>query len=98
MKPIAFALLLSLVPVSAQAAPLSTAEISREAAALVAGNYQADGPGAAVLVARGDTILFRGARGEADVDRHIPLRPDSVFRLGSVTKQFAAAGLLKLVE
>lgn len=60
--------------------------------------YPADGPGAAVLVARGDTVLFRGARGLASVELGVLLTPDHVFRIGSVTKQFAAVGLLKLVE
>lgn len=74
------------------------AQIAQRAADLVARQYPADGPGAAVLVARGDTIIYRAARGEADVEGNVPLQPDAVFRLGSVTKQFAAAGLLKLVE
>jgi CubicO group peptidase (beta-lactamase class C family) len=60
--------------------------------------YSAAGPGGAVLVARGDRVLFRGSRGEADASRHAELRPDSIFRLGSITKQFTAAGILKLVE
>jgi CubicO group peptidase (beta-lactamase class C family) len=60
--------------------------------------YKPDAPGVALLVARGDQVLFRDARGEADVAGHVPLRPDSVFRIASVTKQFAAAGVLKLVE
>nr|WP_299904696.1 serine hydrolase domain-containing protein [Sphingomonas bacterium] len=76
----------------------SQAEIARYANDLLMRRYRADAPGGAVLVARGDTLLFRAARGEADVAGHVPLRPDSVFRIGSVTKQFAAAGLLKLVE
>jgi D-alanyl-D-alanine carboxypeptidase len=82
----------------AAAAPPSRAEVARYAGELLERNYPEDGPGAAVLVARGDTILFRAARGEADVATHARLRPDSIFRIGSVSKQFAAAGLLKLVE
>ena len=65
---------------------------------LLARNYGAAAPGAAVLVARGDTVLFRAARGEADVDQHVPLRPESLFRIGSVTKQFSAAAVLTLVD
>ena len=61
-------------------------------------NYAADGPGAAVIVARGDEIVFRGARGSGDVEHRTPLSADSEFDIGSITKQFAAAGLLKLVE
>lgn len=60
--------------------------------------YRAEGPGGAVLVARGDTVLFRGARGEADVGTNAKLRPETLFRIASVTKQFTAAGVLKLVE
>jgi D-alanyl-D-alanine carboxypeptidase len=81
----------------ATAAPAQE-DVARYAEQLLSRHYRADAPGAAVLVARGDTVLFRGARGEADVAGDVPLRPGSVFRIGSVTKQFAAAGLLTLVE
>lgn len=82
------------------ATPSSSADaaIAAQAAALVESTYSADGPGAAVLIARGDEIIYRSARGEADIDANVALRPNDVFRLGSVTKQFAAAGLLRLVE
>jgi D-alanyl-D-alanine carboxypeptidase len=59
---------------------------------------ESGGPGIAVLIARGDELLFRGARGRASVELGVALDPGQVFRIGSVTKQFAAAGLLKLVD
>lgn len=65
---------------------------------LLAENAAADAPGIAVLVARGDRVLYRGARGLADVELGVALTPEQTFRIGSVTKQFAAAALLKLVE
>jgi CubicO group peptidase (beta-lactamase class C family) len=83
---------------SAPAEQMSDAAIARYANDLFVRNHPAEGPGAAVLVARGDTVLLRTARGEADIDNHVPLRPESVFRIGSVTKQFTAAALLTLVE
>ena len=83
-------------PPTAASAPV--ADFEAQARALLEANYSADEPGAAVLVARGDRVLFRAARGLADMDRRTPLSPDHLFRIGSVTKQFAAAGLLKLVE
>jgi CubicO group peptidase (beta-lactamase class C family) len=58
----------------------------------------ATGPGAAILVARGDKILFRSARGKAEIELGVPLSPDDVFRIGSNTKQFTAAAVLKLAE
>jgi CubicO group peptidase (beta-lactamase class C family) len=49
-----------------------------------------------VLAVRRGRVLVRFAAGEADEQNHIPLRPDTVFRLASVTKQFTATLLLKL--
>lgn len=54
-------------------------------------------PGLAVLVARGDRVVFRQARGMANIELGVPMTPGHVFRVGSLTKQFAAAGVLKLV-
>ncbi len=83
---------------AAVAAMPGRAEVARQAWSLLEANYRSDGPGAAVLVVRGDEVLFRGARGEADIAGHVPLSADATFRIGSVTKQFSAAGLLLLVE
>ena len=58
----------------------------------------ANGPALAVLVARGDTVLFRGARGRASIELGIDATPDTVFRIASVTKQFSAATLLALID
>ena len=82
-------------PAAAAPAP---ADVAAYARGLIDKTYPAQGPGVAVLVARGDTVLFRGARGEADIEAHAALSPNQVFRIGSVTKQFAAAGVMKLVE
>jgi len=60
--------------------------------------YPQDGPGAAALVARGDQILYRGARGMADLELGVALEPHHVFRLGSITKQFTAAAIMRLME
>lgn len=52
----------------------------------------------AVLVARGDQVLFRQAYGTADVATGAPNRIGSRFRLASVSKQFTAAAILKLQD
>jgi CubicO group peptidase (beta-lactamase class C family) len=87
---------------NASAAPATKlptkAEVAAYAEQLLAETYAAEGPGAAVLVARGDQILYRGARGMASIELKVPLSADQSFRIGSVTKQFAAAGLLKLID
>jgi CubicO group peptidase (beta-lactamase class C family) len=85
-------------PVANAATPVGKADVARYTEQMMAAFYRADAPGAAVLVARGDEVLYRGAIGLADVGTGAPLTADSVFRIGSISKQFAAAGLLKLVE
>ncbi len=57
-----------------------------------------DEPGAAILVARGGKILFEKGYGLADVERHIPITPQTCFHIGSITKQFISAAILKLQE
>lgn len=52
----------------------------------------------AILVARGDEILFREAYGAADVATGRPLRIGDRFRLASISKQFTAAAILRLQD
>ena len=100
IDPGALAVLLLILPTVAPStsAPPSAPSVAREVARLVAQTYPDDAPGAAVLVARGDIVLFRGARGLADLGTRTRVKPDAVFQIASAAKQFAAAGLLTLVD
>ncbi|MFI7129489.1 serine hydrolase domain-containing protein [Nonomuraea sp. NPDC050153] len=49
-----------------------------------------------VLVVRRGEVLARTAAGAADAERRIPNRPDTVFRIASVTKEFTSMLVLKL--
>ncbi|HSL84316.1 MAG TPA: serine hydrolase domain-containing protein, partial [Thermoanaerobaculia bacterium] len=60
--------------------------------------YPADGPGAAVLVKHGDQVILRKGYGLADLELGVPIAPEMVFRLGSITKQFTGAAILLLVQ
>lgn len=61
-----------------------------------AGLFKPDGPGAAVLVARGGKVLFEKGYGLADIGHGIPVTPETRFRIGSITKQFTSAAILRL--
>lgn len=95
--PLLAALSFVLLPAANAAVP-SDAEFAALAKHTLAANCDAAAPGMAVLIARGDRVLYRGACGRANLEMAVPLSPDHVFRIGSVTKQFAAAGVLKLTE
>jgi CubicO group peptidase (beta-lactamase class C family) len=66
--------------------------------AIVRGIYRPGEPGAAVLVRRGGQILLRQGYGEANLEWNAQVTPETVFRLGSITKQFTAVCILKLAE
>jgi CubicO group peptidase (beta-lactamase class C family) len=60
--------------------------------------YPADEPGAAVIAVQDGRTIFRKGYGLAQVEFGIPIDPDVVFRLGSITKQFTAVAILMLME
>ena len=66
--------------------------------ALLTDAYPAGEPGAAVIVTDDGEVVYHGARGMANLELGVPLEPDMVFRLGSITKQFTAAAILLLEE
>jgi CubicO group peptidase (beta-lactamase class C family) len=55
-------------------------------------------PGLAVALARGEEVLLLEGFGLADLENGVAMTPDSVVRIGSISKQFAAATALRLVE
>ncbi|AHG91584.1 beta-lactamase [Gemmatirosa kalamazoonensis] len=55
-------------------------------------------PGVSVaIVRRGRTVLAKGY-GYADLENDVPAAPNTVYRIGSITKQFTAAGIMRLME
>ncbi|MEE4330872.1 MAG: serine hydrolase [Wenzhouxiangella sp.] len=89
---LALGLSLCLTPVSA------SDHFAEQADALLSEIFADDGPGAAVVVSREGEVIFNRAYGRANVELGVPMQPTHIFRLASVTKQFAAAGLLALVD
>ncbi|HJU69044.1 MAG TPA: serine hydrolase domain-containing protein [Gemmatimonadaceae bacterium] len=84
---------------SAGAQRPSRAALQRTVDSLVA-NALADGPVAAMSVAvvRGrDTVVMKGY-GFADLENEVPATAQTVYRIGSITKQFTAAAVLQLIE
>ena len=51
-----------------------------------------------VLLARGGKVLFARGYGMANLEHDVPNTVDTKFRLGSVTKQFTAVGIMMLQE
>ena len=65
---------------------------------LLSERYPAGQPGATVLVAKGGKVIYRGAFGNANLELDIPMKPENVFEIGSITKQFTSVSILMLME
>jgi CubicO group peptidase (beta-lactamase class C family) len=74
------------------------ANVVRELKSLLHQMSKADAFSGAVLLARGDSILFRGAYGHADAGQRVRNRIDTKFNLASVNKMFTAVTIAQMVE
>jgi CubicO group peptidase (beta-lactamase class C family) len=54
--------------------------------------------GLSVAVARRGTVVFADGYGFADLQGEVPASADTVYGIGSITKQFTAAAMLRLQE
>ena len=73
---------------------------SREAAIdkLIGDIYKPGEPGTALLVAEKGKVVYRKAFGMADLELSVPMKPEMVFEIGSMTKQMTAVAILMLME
>jgi CubicO group peptidase (beta-lactamase class C family) len=58
--------------------------------------FKADEAGAVALVVKNGKVLYRKAFGMANMELGVKMKPENVFRIGSITKQFTASAILKL--
>ena len=86
-----FFLIALLLPVAAHAS-------LEDAKAFLEGTYDPNRPGASVIVMQDGEIVHQAGYGLANVEWGIPITPDTVFRVGSVTKQFTGAAIMLLEQ
>ena len=98
-------MLLGLLVTAAVCAPVAVSAqqggraLSRRADAIVAEHATAGHPGCAVGVYQDGRTLYEGAYGLANLQHSVPIDPqNTVFDVGSVSKQFTAASILLLVQ
>jgi D-alanyl-D-alanine carboxypeptidase len=62
------------------------------------GQIEGGTPGATQAIVTSDGFTWEGAAGVSSLDTQTPTQTDDVFNIGSVTKSFTAATVLKLTE
>ena len=92
---IAHCLLVVVLPASAVA---QTAPLARIDSVVQAEMTRQRIPGVAVAVVRGGNVMLAKGYGEANVEHHVPVSPETIFQSGSVGKQFTSAAVMLLVE
>lgn len=88
------AVLSCVAPVGAQTRSLPP----RVAELVDAARAQAGAPAMSVAVVTGDALAWEGASGLTDVENQVAARPDSVYRIASISKPIAATAVMQLVE
>ena len=63
---------------------------------IMAAEFKANEPGAVVIAVRKGQVIYKKAAGMADMELNVAIKPDMIFRLGSITKQFTAVAILQL--
>ena len=79
------------------AAPVVRGDLGRQLDLYLARLEALGYSGGLAVVKGGETVLLKGY-GRADREAGVPVGPDSVFNLGSITKPFTAAAILRLQE
>ena len=61
-------------------------------------HYTDDAPGFAMVICKGDSVLYENTKGIADVVTKEKITRNTVFNIASITKQFTVLSILKLQE
>lgn len=69
------------------------ATLRHDIGALFAQEAASDGPGYVIGIVRGGEMVFAEGYGFADIERRVPLTPDTPMNLASLSKQFTAAAI-----
>jgi CubicO group peptidase (beta-lactamase class C family) len=77
---------------------MSTERLKHLSTAMRAYIDHRDVPGTVTLVARRGHIVHLEAQGMADIEAGTPLRPDSIFRIASMTKPITSVAVMMLME
>jgi len=74
------------------------AQRQKKVDALFAEWDRAGSPGCALGIVREGELIYAAGYGMADLEHELPITPETVFYVGSVSKQFVAASTLLLAE
>jgi CubicO group peptidase (beta-lactamase class C family) len=81
---------------AAEDSPTSSHDAASRSQAAIDGLVQPDDPGCSAAVGVDGEVVWEGVQGVADLDQGKRITPETVFDIGSVSKQFTASAVLLL--
>lgn len=75
-----------------------TASLESRADSIFAEVNRSDSPGASVAVFRDGEIIFSKGYGAANLEYDVPITPETIFHVASISKQFTAFGAVLLAQ
>lgn len=87
-----------LLPMCASTLAASAKPSKARIDAVMAEYNRTDGPGCAVSVVQNGAVAYENGYGMANLEHQVPITPDTVFYIASVSKQFTAAAVALLAE
>ena len=97
MKQISILYFLFFLSISAYAQQISKAD-ELFVDSIMNASYKHDAPGAVILISKKGEPIFRKAYGLANMELNIPNKPENIFSIGSISKQFTSVCILKLAQ
>ncbi len=89
----------ALLFVLAFAANLAGAQDKKAIDAFVTSLMQKRGvPGVSIAIVREGKVIYAKGYGLSDIENDVPAKPETVYQIGSMTKQFTAAIVMQLVD
>ncbi|MFA6769600.1 MAG: serine hydrolase domain-containing protein [Bacteroidales bacterium] len=99
MKKLTYLILITCTMLNSCTNKLSdTVKIITECDIMFTALYPENEPGAAVLIMKGDSIIFEKGYGIADMETMTPIDGNTFFNIASVSKQFSAVALMILAQ
>src|SRR5580658_9915283 len=97
-KPVLFIFVVALLWVSFLAGASTLPEVVKDVRSRILADFALKVPGLSVAVGQDGKIIWSEGFGFADLEAKKPVTPQTMFRIGSVSKPLTAAGLMLLVE
>lgn len=79
-------------------ASAQTPALTSEFDKLLSEQFKPGESGATALIAQKGKIVYHKAFGQANLELNVPMQRQTIFRIGSITKQFTAIAILQLME